>query len=168
VARPLIVDAFAYHAWATELLLTASAALPPAELDRAVPGTFGSVMTTLQHVVEGDRFQLWAAGAKVPPLDASRMSFDELLAAAKENAAAWTAFLADHDDADEPAIDVDDAGWRRTAPIGLRVAQALQHGIEHRTQVCIALTALGFQPPDLSGWAYGADTGAVEEVSPPE
>ena len=96
MARPLIVEAFAYHAWATEALLSSCRLLPPAPLDRPVPGTFGTVMTTLRHVVEGDRFQLWAAGAAVQMLDASHMTFEELLSAAKDNELAWAAFLAVH------------------------------------------------------------------------
>jgi uncharacterized damage-inducible protein DinB len=39
--------------------------------------------------------------------------------------------------------------------------QAINHGAEHRRQVCSILRALGVEPPRLDGWAFGEATGAV-------
>jgi uncharacterized damage-inducible protein DinB len=39
--------------------------------------------------------------------------------------------------------------------------QAINHGAEHRRQVCGILRALGVEPPRLDGWAFGEATGAV-------
>lgn len=47
-----------------------------------------------------------------------------------------------------------DAGFE--SPAGVQVAQALQHAHAHREQVCTILTALGLEPPDLSGLAWGS------------
>lgn len=164
--RPLAEDPFELHAWAIAGLLDACEGLSAEGLAFAAPGAFGTVMETLRHLVEGDRFQLGAAGAGVPLMDASAMGFAELRMVAEENAAAWRAYIPAHPDGDERIVDVDDAGWRRTATVGLRVAQALQHGIEHRTQVCAAMTLLGIDTPDLSGWEYGVQKGVVTEVLP--
>ena len=164
--RPLAEDPFELHAWAIARLLDACEGLSPEQLAFAAPGAFGTVMDTLRHLVEGDRFQLWAAGVYIPPIDASVMDFGELRAIATKNAAAWREYLPAHPDGDELIIDVDEGGWKRTATVGLRLTQALQHGIEHRTQVCAALTLLGLETPDLSGWEYGVVTGVVTEVLP--
>lgn len=166
MARPIAEDAFELHAWAIGRTLDVCEAVSAEQLAFSAPGAFGSVMATVRHLVEGDRFQLWAAGAGVPLTDASSMGFEELRAVAAENAAAWRRYLLAHPDGDEQIVDVDDAGWRRTAPVGLRLAQALQHGIEHRTQICAALTLLGLESPDLSGWAFGTERGVVAEVYP--
>ncbi len=37
---------------------------------------------------------------------------------------------------------------------GMLLVQAIQHGEEHRQQVCSTLGALGLDVPDLSGWEY--------------
>jgi hypothetical protein len=42
------------------------------------------------------------------------------------------------------------AGFSNTyARVGIRLAQALQHGKDHRSQVCTTLTTLGIEPPGL-------------------
>jgi uncharacterized damage-inducible protein DinB len=38
----------------------------------------------------------------------------------------------------------------------LLVVQAIQHGIDHRTQICTALRVLGLEPPAIDGWSYWA------------
>jgi uncharacterized damage-inducible protein DinB len=164
--RPLAEDPFELHAWAIAGLLDACEGLSAEQLAFAAPGAFGTVMDTLRHLVEGDRFQLWAAGAGVPLTDASSMGFEQLRQVAAENAVAWRGYNSKHPDGDERIVDIDDSGWQRTATVGLRLAQALQHGIEHRTQVCTAMTLLGLETPDLSGWEYGVQRGVVSEVLP--
>ena len=39
--------------------------------------------------------------------------------------------------------------------------QAINHGAEHRRQVCSILRALGVEPPRLDGWGFGEATGGV-------
>jgi uncharacterized damage-inducible protein DinB len=42
--------------------------------------------------------------------------------------------------------------------------QAINHGAEHRRQVCSILRALGVDPPRLDGWGFGEATGAVVQA----
>jgi carboxymethylenebutenolidase len=49
--------------------------------------------------------------------------------------------------------------------LGIRVAQIVHHGSDHRSQVCTGLTSLGVQPPDIDLWAYGAEMGKTREVT---
>lgn len=164
--RPIAAITFETHTWAIDRILDACEALAPEQLAFTAPGAFGSIDATLRHLVEGDRFQLWAAGVYIPPIDASGMDFAELRAIAAKNANLWREYLPQHPDGDELIVDVDEAGWKRTATLGLRLAQALQHGIEHRTQICAAMTLLGLATPDISGWEYGVVQGVVSEVLP--
>jgi hypothetical protein len=46
-------------------------------------------------------------------------------------------------------------------PAGMEIVQALSHSHAHREQVCTILTALGLQPPDISGLAWGDATGLL-------
>ena len=70
-------------------------------------------------------------------------------------------------DPDSVVRDVDEAGYQRDAPVGVRLAQALHHGTDHRSQISTALTLLGVEPPAIDVWAYGIDTGRVTDIPPP-
>jgi uncharacterized damage-inducible protein DinB len=60
--------------------------------------------------------------------------------------------------------DVDEDGYARDASIGVRLARAIHHGTDHRSQICAALTTLGLEPPLIDVWAFGVQTGRVVEV----
>ena len=51
-------------------------------------------------------------------------------------------------------------------PIGFRLAGVLDHGTDHRSQVCTALTALGTTPPKIDVFDYGLETGRIVEQMP--
>ena len=48
-----------------------------------------------------------------------------------------------------------DDGSATEAPIGIRLAQAIHHGTDHRSQICTALTTLGIEPPFIDVWDFG-------------
>ena len=78
----------------------------------------------------------------------------------------WTELLAKALNADAVVKDVDEAGYQRDATIGIRLAQALHHGTDHRSQICTALTTLGVEPPAIDVWEFGAQTGRVIDIPP--
>ncbi len=53
-------------------------------------------------------------------------------------------------------------------PAGIRLAQVLHHGTDHRSQICTALTTLGHEPPEIDVWEYGEVVGLGSRVPPPE
>jgi uncharacterized damage-inducible protein DinB len=57
-------------------------------------------------------------------------------------------------------------GSETHAPIGIRLAQALHHGTDHRSQICTVLTTLGVEPPAIDVWDFGEQNGRVVEVPP--
>ena len=78
----------------------------------------------------------------------------------------WTELLAGDLERDTVVKDVDGGGWERDASMGIRLAQALDHGTDHRSQICTALTMQGVEPPLIDVWAFGAATGGVVETPP--
>jgi len=50
--------------------------------------------------------------------------------------------------------------------LGIRLAQALHHGTDHRSQICTALTALGVDPPGIDVWNFGVQAGRIIETLP--
>ena len=52
------------------------------------------------------------------------------------------------------------------APKGIRLAQVLHHGTDHRSQICTALTQLGIEPPLIDVWDYGFHENRLVETPP--
>lgn len=151
---------FGHHVWATITLIDALDGLPSERLDAQIPGTYGSIIRTLAHLVAADdRYLRRLAGEQLPPsTDADEPPLDELRASMRAQADRWTAVL---DLLDAGSLDVAFPG-RADYPEtphaeGLFLLQALHHGDDHRTQVCSTLGALSLDVPELDGWTYWVD-----------
>jgi uncharacterized damage-inducible protein DinB len=166
MTRSLLDDAFAHHVWATLQLIDACLALTPAQLETAVPGTDRAILATMRHVVAGDSFDLYAAsGERGSFIRGDQMGLAELRAAMVDLGIGWSRLLGEGLDADAVVREVDpDDGFQRHAPMGIRLAQALHHGSDHRSQICTALTALGVEPPSIDVFDFGLQDGRVVEV----
>jgi uncharacterized damage-inducible protein DinB len=167
VKGSLLGDAFAHHIWATERLIDACAGLTEEQLASHAPGTYGSIINTLRHLVSSDRWYLTffpTAESPLPEIDEeSGITLAELRAELDRDAAAWVEVLASRPDADADVPEADDE-WEFHAPTGFRLAQVIHHGTDHRSQVCTALTTLGIEPPEIDLWAYGEATGRTKAV----
>ena len=165
-----MADAFEHHAWATQRLIDLCLELTPEQLETSVPGTYGSIIDTMRHLVGGDAGYLAdVTRDRARTIDVDAMELGELRAVIEADASAWREVLASHPDADENVHEVDESdGFERDAPIGLRLAQALHHGSEHRSQICTVLTNLGIEPPSIDVWDYGVSTGRSVERMPGE
>jgi uncharacterized damage-inducible protein DinB len=161
-------DAFAHHIWATGRVIEACGALEPAQLDTEVPGTYGPILTTLRHLVGSDSWYLFdITGDRARRIDPDRMDLAELRTAIDSDGAAWATLIAQDPDADTILKEIDEEdGFERDATVGLRLAQALHHGTDHRSQICTALTTLGVEPPAIDVWNFGVASGRSVEVMP--
>jgi uncharacterized damage-inducible protein DinB len=126
------------------------------QLDATAVGTFGSIRSTLQHVVGaegGYAFRL--GGLPVRPLkgDDPWPGFDRLTEIVRQTTAAFIAAAGSVTDtpirvgSDDEPYDVEPA---------VILVQAFNHSTEHRSQICTILTELGIAAPELSGWEWGA------------
>ena len=161
-------DAFAQHVWATLRLVDACLALSPQQLDTSVPGTYGSILDTLRHCVGSDAWDLFVAtGDRGTIIEEEDMTLPELRAAMESHGPAWSQLLGQDLDPDAVLTEVDeDDGYTRTVAMGIQLAGALQHGTDHRSQVCTVLTSLGVEPPTIDVLEFGAQQGRVVEITP--
>jgi uncharacterized damage-inducible protein DinB len=167
VDRSLLGDAFAHHVWASVRLVDVCLALSPEQLRTAVPGTYGSILETVRHLAGADSSYLFSLTAgRTPLIDEDHMDLPDLRAAIESQGAAWASFLAEDLDPDAVVVRRYEDGSEVRAPIGIRLAQALHHGTDHRSQICTALTALGVEPPAIDVWDFGEQDGRVVEVPP--
>jgi uncharacterized damage-inducible protein DinB len=160
-------DAFAHHVWATMRLIDACLPLTPEQLETAVPGTYGSIIETMRHLVGGDSDYLSILTGDRHLVEADEMDLPALRVAMENNGVLWSELLAKDLDPDAMVHEVDEHdGYERDATIGVRLAQALHHGTDHRSQICTALTALGVDPPGIDVWNYGLQAGRIVETLP--
>jgi uncharacterized damage-inducible protein DinB len=118
---------------------------------------YGEVLATLSHLIAADGRYLGYLEGTPPQPRASGSDpvhpLDELADQLRDQAVRWRVVLARID-----AIDVTlkARGDRPELPhaTNLLVVQALQHGNDHRTQICTVLSAAGYPTPDLDAWAY--------------
>ena len=162
MTTPLFADAFDHHVWATIRLIDACLALEPAQLERAVPGTFGPILDTVRHLVGADSGYLFAlSGGRTTEIEEAEMDLAALRDVMNGNGAEWTALIAQDID---PAADVirhRDDGTDSHAPAGVRYAQVLHHGTDHRSQICTGLTSLGIEPPAIDVWDWAESQGRL-------
>jgi uncharacterized damage-inducible protein DinB len=163
----LLVDAFGHHVWATLRIIDTCRALTPEQLRAEVPGTFGPIIATLRHLVGADASYLFVlSGGEHPEIDEDDMDLDELRAVMERNEPAWRALLARDLDPDAIVVRRRDDGSESHAPLGIRLAQVIHHGTDHRSQVCTALTILGVQPPEIDAWDFADQDRRLVETPP--
>lgn len=165
--RPLLADAFDHHVWATIRVIDVCAGLSPEQLGTNVPGTYGTIIDTLRHTVGADAAYLsLLSGGRVSEIDEDSMDLPALRSVMERNGPAWSAVIADDLDPDAAMTRHRDDGSTSTAPVGVRLAQVIHHGTDHRSQVCTALTSLGIEPPAIDVWDFADTQGRLDETPP--
>jgi len=165
MTRPILADAFAHHVWATVRLTDACLALTPGQLETTVPGTYGSIIDTMRHLVGADASYLSViSGGRSAAVDEESMDLAQLRAVMAGHGEGWASALAGDLDPDLVLVRHRKDGSESHAPLGIRLAQVLHHGTDHRSQVCTALTLFGVEPPAIDVWDFGQQDGRVVET----
>jgi len=169
MSSSLLQAAFEHHTWATTRLIDACLDLSVEQLETSVPGTRGPMRETLCHIVESDAFDLFvlSGDAAFDIDDTEPITLADARAQMGRNGAGWAEYISRSLDPDEMVHEVDQTdGYQRWAPVGFRLAGVLNHGTDHRSQVCTALTALGVEPPKIDVFDFGLDAGRIVEKWP--
>jgi uncharacterized damage-inducible protein DinB len=143
-----------HNLWANRALLEFCAGLDRAALDRATPGTYGTLLATIQHVVSGEQWYVWIlSGERIgTPIDENVPQPLEDLISIATRTGERAIELASSDDADR-RVKVDGKDWSA----GTIYAQLVHHGNEHRGQAKSILGANGIEPPGVSAWGFATD-----------
>jgi uncharacterized damage-inducible protein DinB len=155
-------DPARHNAWATAQVVAFCRGLDEPTLHTTVPGTFGTIIETLRHTIDSEMsylFRLTGAAPAYPWPRGEAVGLDVLAERAAVLATTWEHFLAGEVDSERPIEARGSDPERYTVPAGVFLAQALQHGSEHRAQICTILGALGYEPPDVSAWGYAFASG---------
>ena|SRR2546422_7366627 len=167
MSKSVLDDAFAHHVWATLRLVDTCLPLSSEQLETPVLGTYGSILETVRHLVGADSSYLYSiTGGRTAVIDEDHMAMPELRAAMEGHGAAWSSVLEPGLDPDAVIVRHRDDGSETHAPMAIRLAQALHHGTDHRSQICTVLTTLGVEPPAIDLWDFGEQEGRVVEIPP--
>lgn len=153
-------DFFHYNLWANLRLLDACEALSDEQLDATMIGTFGSVRETLIHLFTAEEGYAWrfnlTGPAPTPRLGelTAFPGFDELRRRAELSAKELIAIVEQADLSQILHLD----GGTYDAPLINVVIQAIDHAIDHRSQIATLLSQQGIEPPELDAWAYNDAT----------
>lgn len=151
-------DFFRYNLWANLRLLDACAQLSDAQLDATMAGTFGSVRQTLMHLFASEEgyVRSFTGTTPTPPLKEldAFVGFDELRRRAERSGKELITIAEERDLSQIFYLD----GGTYEAPAIIVAIQAIDHGIDHRSQIATLLSQQEIEPPDLDSWAYNDAT----------
>jgi uncharacterized damage-inducible protein DinB len=162
----VLAQGLGHHSWATEQLLDRCAALSDEELAQHIPAIYGSTLDTVRHLVDADNWYLSCISGGdlgIEDFDADDLPFADLRPVATATAAGWVEIVGRRLDPDAEIVVRRTDGRVTYATVGIRLAQVLHHGSDHRSQISTALTVLGHAPPEYDVWAYGETLGLVRE-----
>lgn len=157
-------DLIRHNSWATAQVLAYCRDLDPAALNATVPGTYGSIISTLIHLVGAESSYL---ARLAPQLGIERwpeegnVSLDVLIERAETLATQWEAAFADRIEFDRMGEGRGPGGTVFAMPFTTFFTQAIHHANEHRAHICTILGALGLEPPDVSSWGHALATGRM-------
>ena len=150
-----LVEFIRYNNWANAQVLAACQELTADQLAAAAPGAYGTIHATLGHIIHAEANFIGRMTGKRPqplfkwedePAVADLSAFAEQVADALLDAAQRippTQMV--HEEEDGLFIDYQARHL---------FMQAINHGIEHRTNITTILSGLGLPAPGVDGWGY--------------
>lgn len=146
---------FSHHLWANLCLFERCAQLTAEQLAASIPGSYGSIYDTLQHIVTSEQsyFSRISTGQRYNrPENEPPLTMAEMMASLRATGQGLIEWVPKVQADDTVMIDWD--GTPRAVPKTIIVTQVINHATEHREQIKAILTEIGIEPPDLQSWAY--------------
>ena len=150
-----LVELTRYNNWANAQVLAACQKLTADQLAAAAPGTYGTIRDTLEHIIRAEAYYVGRMTGDRPqpsfkwddqPALADLSAFADQVAGTLLDAAQRippTHIV--HEEEDGQFLDYQ---------ARLLFIQAINHGIEHRTNITTILSGLGLPAPEVDGWGY--------------
>jgi uncharacterized damage-inducible protein DinB len=157
---------FRYNKWANLQFLEACRSLTESQLNAQPPGISGSIGALMAHLVGGQQTFVLRTKGRQHEGELNRNSpwpgFDQLIAIATASSDELIAIAAALDEDSEVVLPWMGKGY--VYPRSFFLVHALEHGIEHRTEIKVALNQLGIVTPDLDAWSYSTAAGYGREA----
>jgi uncharacterized damage-inducible protein DinB len=149
--EPVIVEFIRYNNWANTQIFAICQTLSADQLAAAAPGAYGTIRDTLRHLVHAEADYVARLNGK-PFKWEDQPNLAGLAAVAGQAAAG----LLEAVQRIPPTHMVHEEEGSLTLDYQARVLfmQAIEHGIEHRTNITTILNGLGIPSPELYLWGY--------------
>ena len=158
-------DLVRHNIWATREMIALCRTLDEETLNATVPGTYGTVIGTLRHMIDAEGsyvYRLTGAWPDFPWQRGEPVGLDVLEERAGILASAWEALLTTGEvDAERLGEASGSDGAAFAVRAGIFLTQALHHANEHRAQILTIIGARGYDAPELSGWEFALATGRM-------
>ena len=150
---------FSHNRWANLRLLESCSGLTEEQMDATIPGTYGSIRDTLQHIVSAERSYFSRISTGQPfrrPKDLPPLTIAEMTEIVQQSGAGLIEWAPKIQAGDTVQVDWDNSPL--AVPKAVILTQVINHATEHRAQVMTIMTQLGIQPPELDAWSYFDET----------
>ena len=161
-----LAEMLRYNAWANRTLFDDCRSLGPEQLDQQMQGISGTVRELLLHIAGGQQTFILRTKGRQHEGELGRRSdwpgLEALMEVITQTNAELIAIAEGLEDDEE--VDLPYQGKTYRFPTRFFLVHALAHGVEHRTEIKIALALMGIETPDLDGWFYALSAGYGHEV----
>jgi uncharacterized damage-inducible protein DinB len=164
-----LLKIYEQNTWANLKLMDACEGLGEMQLDTVEDkGFYGSIRDTLQHIVGAEERYVFRLSGEKPTNDFLKEDmpfpgFEELRDRAKAMGERFASIVPGVSDSE--TFNTEFGGTKFEIDKFVVVVQAINHGTEHRAQIKTLMTQLGVQPPELDGWTFAGETGAMRKTN---
>lgn len=155
LSETTLAEFIRYNNWANQQVLAACQKLSEDQLAATLPGSYGTLRETLQHIIEGEEFyvQLLTGRRPQPPFQwDGKPGVAEMRDYAAQVGNAIVEALKHIRPADL-IHEVDQGNTIHYQALAVFI-QIINHGVEHRTNITTILSAEQLTPPAVDGWGY--------------
>jgi uncharacterized damage-inducible protein DinB len=162
-----LADCLRYNRWASLSLIDACRGLTEEQLDTRATRSSRSVRELLQHIVGSElTFVLRTKGRQHEGesryVEATWPGLDVLQEVAASSGDELIAIAAGLDE--DGLVALPYQGKTFEYPRSFFLLHAIEHGVEHRTEIKVTLALIGIATPDLDGWLYAPAAGYGREI----
>lgn len=144
-----------YNNWANQRVLQACQNLNEDQLAAMIPGAYGTIRDTLEHIIRGELHYLRLLTGSYPQPNfewEARPGLTEMTAYAAQVGKALVE-MAQRILPTDQVVEEDEGEQFHYQALAVFI-QIINHGIEHRTNITTILNQGLQTPPDVDGWGY--------------
>jgi uncharacterized damage-inducible protein DinB len=150
-----LAELIRYNNWANQQVLAACETLSDEQLDATLPGSYGTVRQTLEHIIRAEAFyvSILTGQRPLPPFQwDAKPGLAEMRAYAVQVGEALVDAIGRIGPND--LVYEEEEGNKFHYQAVVVFIQIINHGVEHRTNITTILSAAQQTPPGVDGWSY--------------
>lgn len=150
-----LAELIRYNNWANQQVLAACEQLSEEQLESTLPGSYGTIRETLEHLIRSEAFYVSILTGQ-RPLPPFQWDAKPTLAEMREYAVQVGEALVDAIQRLRPndLVYEEEEGQKFHYQAVVVFIQIINHGVEHRTNITSILSAGQQTAPEVDGWGY--------------